>query len=228
MMRRRMTSLGGLLALAIAGCSGGGESTTAAETVADTGSTGPDSTPPVETGETEPPDTSTTAVDETTTDDPGQTETGDTTVGEATDETTAGECPEVMIVGDWLSEGENVAPLLVDVLNLVSVEASFDEVTYEVNSVDGDGAMYQQSGTWTSELCPGSETKYRIVLEQTAPSALTAEGIYEIDGCMDPAMMRYEVIQTMPDLGAVAPTCDDDFGAGAFGADNIQIFVRQP
>jgi hypothetical protein len=25
----------------------------------------------------------------------------------------------------------------------------------------------------------------------------------------------------------VAPTCDDDFGTGQFGADNIQIFIRQ-
>ena len=227
MMRRTM-----ILALAIAGCNGGGESTTAAETVAGTSTGTAEDTinPPSDTAnpftDTGSSSSSDSGEAETT---PEPTTADETTVGEETTAgtTTTGECAEVELVGRWLSEGDNVAPLLVQVANLVSIEAIFEEITYEVNSVDGDGAMYQQTGTWTSELCPGSETKYRIVLEQTAPSALTAEGIYEIDGCMDPAMMRYEVIQTMPDLGYAPPTCDDDFGAGAFGADNIQIFLRQ-
>jgi hypothetical protein len=225
MMRRTM-----ILALAIAGCNGGGESTTAAETVNGTGTTGT----PEETGnpvtDTGNPVTDTGMPGTSESGEPGTGEStaADTTAGEETTAgTTTGECPEVELVGEWLSEGENVAPLLVQVLNLTSVQATFEEVTYVVTSTDGDGAMYEQTGTWTSELCPGSDTKYRIVLEQTAPSALTAEGIYEVDNCMDPALMRYEVIQTMPDLGAPAPTCDDDFGTGPFGTDNIQIFIRQ-
>lgn len=225
MMRRTM-----ILALAIAGCNGGGESTTAAETAAGTGTTGtPEETgtPMTETGTPVTSDTGTPLTSDTGETGPGETTAADTTAGEESSGGTTGGCAEVELVGTWLSEGENVAPLLVNVLNLVSVEAIFDDVTFEVNSTDADGAMGQQLGTWTSELCPGSDTKYHIVLEQTSPSAITVEGIYEIDGCMDPAVMRYEVIQTQPDLGAVAPTCDDDFGAGAFGADNIQVFVRQ-
>lgn len=221
-----------ILALTMAGCSGGGESTTAAETVADTGSTSaPADTEPGGTEEppnpTEPTAGPTTGM---TTSDTGDTDSADdtTTTGDTMGETTTGACPEVALEGEWLSEGDDVAPLLVDLLNLVSVQAIFGEVTFEVNSTDGDGAMGQQTGTYTIEPCPGSETKYRIVLDQTAPNAIVAEGIFEIDGCMDPAVMRYEVIQTQPDVGALAPTCDDDFGAGAFGADNIQIFVRQP
>ncbi|MCX4244964.1 hypothetical protein [Paraliomyxa miuraensis] len=217
-----------ILALAITGCSGGGESTTAAETVADTGSTSSDTTPPDETGpqtDTTPgTGTGTTAVGS----DTGDTE-ADTTAGEETAmATTTGECPDVELVGEWLSEGENVAPLLAGApFNLVSIQAIFDEVTYEVNSADAGGSMYQQTGTWTADPCPGTENKFHIVLEQTAPSALTAEGIYEIDPCMDPAMMRYEVIQVMPDIGFVAPTCDDDFGTVDPGADNTQVYVRQ-
>jgi len=230
MMRRMM-----ILALAITGCSGGGESTTAAETAAETGSTSTpaetDTTPaqtdttPAET-DTTPAETDTapTTTGET---DPGETTAADTTAGEETTAGTTGGCPEVSIVGEWLSEGDNVAPLLVNVLMIESIQAIFDEATFEVNSTNTEGQTGQQLGTWTSELCPGSETKYRIVLEQTAPNAITVEGIYEIDGCMDPAVMRYEVIQTQPDLGAAAPTCDDDFGTGQFGADNIQVFVRQ-
>jgi hypothetical protein len=220
-----------ILALAIAGCNGGGESTTAAETVAGTGTTGtPDDTTGTPPGTTVTPvtdDGDTFNSGDSAMSETAEPTTADTTVGEGTTAGTTGDCPEVAIVGTWLSEGENVAPLLVNVLNLVSVEAIFDDLTFEVNSEDADGAMGQQLGTWTSELCPGSETKYHIVLEQTSPSAITVEGIYAIDGCMDPAVMRYEVIQTQPDLGAVAPTCDDDFGDGQFGADNIQIFVHQ-
>lgn len=224
MMRRLM-----ILAVATAACSGGGDSTTAAETVADTSSTGPGETsPPQDTdpGETDSPttDASTTAA----TGDTGDTDSAETTTGDTMGDTTAGDCTEVGLAGEWLSEGENVAPLLVDLAGLVSVHASFEEVTFEVSSTDTEGTMGQQSGTYTTELCPGSETKYRIVLDQTVPNAILAEGIFEIDGCEDPAVMRYEVIQTQPDVGAVAPTCDDDFGTGNFGADNIQIFVRQP
>jgi hypothetical protein len=222
MMRRTM-----ILALAITGCSGGGESTTAAETVAGTSTGTPEETDTTPMQETSPAETDTPMTSD------GETEAVDTTAGDPTtagEETamgTTGGCPEVEIVGEWLSEGKNVAPLLVNVLDIVSIQAIFDEATFEVNSTNSDGQTGQQLGTWSSEPCPGSETKHRIVLEQTAPTAITVEGIYEIDDCMDPAVMRYEVIQTQPDLGAVAPTCDDDFGAGAFGADNIQVFVRQ-
>jgi hypothetical protein len=220
-----------ILALTIAGCNGGGESTTAAETTpADTGSTGT----PEPTTTTAPEETGTPVTSETgtpVTSDTGEPETSestaaDTTAGEETATTTGG-CAEVELVGEWLSEGDNVAPLLVNVLNLVSVQALFEDITFEVNSTNTDGAMGQQTGTYSIELCPGSDTKYSIVLEQTTPSAATAEGIFEIDGCLEPAVMRYEVIQTQPDLGSAAPTCDDDFGTGDFGADNIQIFVRQ-
>lgn len=220
-----------ILALAIAGCNGGGESTTAAETaVADTGST----STPAETGTPMTEDTGTPMTEDTGTPMTGDTTageetstpmTGDTTDGEPTG--TTGGCPEVGIVGEWLSEGENVAPLLVNFLMIESIQAIFDEVTFEVNSTNTEGATGQQLGTYTVELCPGSETKYHILLEQTSPSAITVEGIYEIDNCVDPAVMRYEVIQTQPDLGSAAPTCDDDFGTGDFGTDNIQVFIRQ-
>jgi hypothetical protein len=219
-----------ILALTIAGCNGGGESTTAAETVAGTGSTGtPDETTTSaltdDTATLE--ETGTPATSDTTAAATGEPETGETTAGEETSDTTTGGCAEVELVGEWLSEGDNVAPLLVNVLNLESVQALFEEVTFQVNSTDADGNMGQQTGTYSIQACPGSDTKHSIVLDQTAPSAITVEGIFEIDGCMDPAVMRYEVIQTQPDLGAVPPTCDDDFGTGQFGADNIQVFVRQ-
>lgn len=217
-----------ILALAIAGCNGGGESTTAAESVSDTGTSSPSE-------ETASPDTGTPMTGDTGTHTTGASDSGDSGVEPGTGDTTAGEeessdttggCPEVELVGEWLSEGEDVAPLLMG-FEIVSIEARFEESTFEVNSTNTDGQTAQQLGTYVAEPCPGSETKLHILLEQTVPNAITVEGIFEIDGCMDPAVMRYEVIQTQPDVGVVAPTCDDDFGAGQFGADNVQIFVRQ-
>lgn len=221
-----------ILALAIAGCNGGGESTTAAETAVGTGTTGT----PEDTGTPMTEDTGTPVTGDTgtpMTSDTGESEdtatpmTGDTTEGAVDTGSTTGGCADVSIVGEWLSEGQNVAPLLVDFLMIESIQAIFDELTFEVNSTNVEGATGQQLGTYTVELCPGSETKYHILLEQTSPGAITVEGIYEIDGCMDPAVMRYEVIQTEPSVGTAAPTCDDDFGTGDFGTDNIQVFVRQ-
>ncbi|MCA9655194.1 MAG: hypothetical protein KC501_35090 [Myxococcales bacterium] len=214
-----------LLVFALSACNGGGESTTVAMTSAD--DTGPGDSTGVAT--TDAPTTDEPTTDTPTTDAPttGDTDSADTT-GDDTGGTTAGVCDDVGIEGNWLSEGENVAQLLVDVLDIVSITATFTETTFDVNSTDGSGAMVQQTGTYAVEPCPGSDTKFSIILEQTAPQAITVEGIYEIDGCQDPAVMTYEVIQTQPDVGAVPPTCDDDFGTGAFGQDNVQIFVRQP
>lgn len=222
-MKRRLM----ILALATTGCTGGGESTTAAATAADSSTGTPaDTEAPEDTGTPVTGDTGTPTTGSTG--DTADTMSVDDSTTAAETSGTTGGCADVELVGEWLSEGENVAPLLVNVLNLVSVQAIFADITFEVNSTNGDGAMGQQTGTYAIELCPGSDTKYSITLDQTVPSAITVEGILEIDGCMDPAVMRYEVIQTQPDLGALAPTCDDDFGAGQFGADNIQIFVRQP
>ncbi|MEM9454831.1 MAG: hypothetical protein AAGF11_11675 [Myxococcota bacterium] len=134
----------------------------------------------------------------------------------------------VTIVGTWVSEGEDVAQLLVDTLMVGSIDATFEDLTFEVDSADGDGApLFTQTGNYMVEQCPGSMTKFSIILEQTSPVPATVEGIYEIDDSADPAVMQYEVIQTVPDAGAIAPTCDDDFGTGQFGADNVQIFRRQ-
>lgn len=217
------TKLITLLALAIAGCSGSGESTTQAMTSADSGDTGMTSGDPSTSG------SPTTSNESTGTPDPttgGEMTTGET---ESADEsgTTEGPQPEMGIEGTWLSEGDNVAQLLVDTLDIVRIDAVFDELTFEVTSEDGSGTMGVQTGTYASTPCPGSDTMFSIVLEQTSPSAITVEGIYEIDTSVDPNVLTYEVIQTQPNVGFPAPTCDDGFAAGAFGQDNVQIFERQ-
>ncbi|HQU97021.1 MAG TPA: hypothetical protein PLO39_12810, partial [Saprospiraceae bacterium] len=69
---------------------------------------------------------------------------------------------------------------------------------------------------------------YTIKLNQTSPTALTAEGIFEVSA--DNKTMKYEVVQTEPSLGIAPPTAAGGFGStagGAFGTNVVQNFVRR-
>jgi hypothetical protein len=161
------------------------------------------------------------------TDGPGETDTSDPTdpTDPTSDDTTAGMDP-VTIEGTWLSEGENVAPLLVELTNAVSISATFTSNTFTVTTVDGDGQEVSQNGVWIAE-----ETEFgdimAITLEQSVPQSITVEGIYEIDNSTNPPTMRYEVVQTVPSVGAQVPTPELGFGGTNLGADLTQIFIWQ-
>ncbi|MCB9675748.1 MAG: hypothetical protein H6737_11560 [Alphaproteobacteria bacterium] len=123
------------------------------------------------------------------------------------------------IVGDWVSEGADVAPLLA-ANDVVRVDASFmDDGTYVVTSTDSQGAEIDFSGTFTLDE---TTSPAGIVLEQTSPYGATARGIWEYDG----SMMRYEVVQD--GLGFTAPSSDSGFGStsgpGLEAGWNIQTF----
>lgn len=132
------------------------------------------------------------------------------------------------IVGDWISEGDNVAQGLQDLVNTESITASFSEDnSYVVVSVDESGSEVTFTGTYET----GEETSSgirSIRLEQAQPVSVVSEGIFEIDG----NTMTYEVIQTDPDIGATAPTVEGGFGSTVIGGQEtgsywVQTFVRQ-
>lgn len=133
---------------------------------------------------------------------------------------------EITLEGTWLSEGDNVAPLLVQLTHAVSISAVFGPQAFTVDTVDDQGQMVQQVGVYTAEPS-GVGNIFNITLEQTMPQALTVEGIFEIDDSVSPAILTYEVVQTEPDVGAVPPTAAGGFGSTSFGSDLTQIFVRQ-
>lgn len=110
------------------------------------------------------------------------------------------------IVGDWLSEGEDLAPLFVT-LTYDTVEATFNEdASYEVLLTDQAGSQTTFLGTYSVDESTSPAT---IVLNQTTPQELTSEGIFEIvDG-----VMTYEVAQTSPDLGITPANPTDGFGS---------------
>ncbi|HQU73034.1 MAG: hypothetical protein KDI06_06935 [Calditrichaeota bacterium] len=133
-----------------------------------------------------------------------------------------------VIEGSWLSDGSNVAPLLAG-LGFASISASFaSNNTYSVVATDTGGFQITFSGTYTAEAST-VDGIFNITLNQSVPSAIVSEGIYEVDASMTPNQMRYEVVQTEPSLGT-PPTAEAGFGSsagGILGNSNIQVFVRQ-
>lgn len=132
------------------------------------------------------------------------------------------------IVGDWLSEGENVAPGLRDLASTARITATFNEDnSYVVVSVDNSGSEVTFTGTYETGEENASGVR-SISLEQAQPVSVVSEGIFEIDG----NTMTYEVIQTDPDIGATAPTVGGGFGSTVIGGQEtgaywVQTFVKQ-
>lgn len=133
------------------------------------------------------------------------------------------------IVGTWLSAGDDVATGLATFFAIDSIVATFeDDQTYTVLQYAGGS---DQPGTLTGTYVVGDQPEGQIreiTLTQNVPSALTAEGIFRVTG----STMRYEVIQSQPDIGATAPTVSGGFGstvaAGATTDLWIQDYVRVP
>jgi hypothetical protein len=135
---------------------------------------------------------------------------------------------KIGVVGEWYSSGDNVAPLLVTYFKVDSIYAKFDSNnTYLVESF-AEGTKTTYSGTYSQENS-GFGTIWNITLNQTTPTAVTSEGIFEISVDADPYTMQYEVTQTQPDIGATAPTAESGFGStsgGNLGMMNVQKFVK--
>jgi hypothetical protein len=221
------------------GCSGSGVSTTARTTTDTLGETGDASADADASASDDPSVDSDTPSDDSSTDPTDATDPTDPTdptdatdPTDPTDPTAEGTdgndtTPEpVTLQGVWLSEGENIAPLLVDLTGAMSITATFGDNTFTVVTIDDQGQEVQQVGVYVATPSEVGEI-YDIVLEQTMPSVITVEGIYEVDNSTDPPTLRYEVVQTEPGVGAVPPTAEGGFGSTSFGADLTQIYVRQ-
>jgi len=134
------------------------------------------------------------------------------------------------IMGNWLSEGANVAPLLVTYFNVLKVEAEFKtDYTYKVNQFNiGNTTTTPDlifTGTYEIEKST-TDNIWTITCNQELPYAATASGIFEVK--TNPEVMWYEVVQTTGTQN-VPPTPQAGFGSsngGSLGTINIQKFVR--
>lgn len=134
------------------------------------------------------------------------------------------------IMGNWLSEGDNVAPLLVTYFLVLKVEAEFkDNFTYVVNQFNiGNTTTVPDlvfTGTYEIEKSTTGNI-WTVTVNQDLPYAAVASGIFEIK--TSPEVLWYEVVQTSGTQN-VPPTPELGFGSsngGTLGLINIQKFVR--
>lgn len=147
---------------------------------------------------------------------------------DSSDDTTTPPVEQDKIVNTWISEGAGVAPGLVTLLKTVKITATFNSNnTYTVIAKDSAGAEVTYSGTYSVSENTGTAIR-SITLNQSAPTSVTSQGIYEVDA---KGMMKYEVIQTTPAInGFTPPVPAEGFGSTKYlgtplGATYIQGFV---
>lgn len=132
---------------------------------------------------------------------------------------------EDALVGTWVSEGSNIAPILVTLFNYDLVVVEFTEVgTVSLTTRVAGQSPSTIDGTYAvTEDGTGSKI-YEIDIIY---AAFEQGGIVEIDAAASPDEMKLEVVQTVPDIGATVPTPAAGFGADpALGTSNIQTYVR--
>ncbi len=132
------------------------------------------------------------------------------------------------LTGEWISAGEDIAPLLRQGgFEIDALEVTFTETDYAGVILLGTGDEVPYGGTYSVNR---NTTPWTIVLRQTAPQALTSQGLVEVTGSGDAAVMRLEIVQVdPPTLGAQPPTPEGGFGSTQGvedPADNIQIYRR--
>ena len=97
-------------------------------------------------------------------------------------------------------------------------------MSYTVEQFDTNGTKLTLSGVYTQTKSSEGDI-YTIEVNQSSPAALVSEGIFEVSG----STMRYEIVQTSPDIGAIPPTPAGGFGStngGALGNINIQVYQK--
>ena len=139
------------------------------------------------------------------------------------------------IVGVWVSDSTNVAPLLYGApFHVRKIVATFKaNGTYTVIQTDSSQTSLTLTGVWLAAAGGAAAPKDKIrtiTVNQGTPSSLTAEGIYEVSVAAGTITMNYEVVQTEPPLaGVTKPTAAAGFGStagGTFGMINVQKYVR--
>lgn len=139
------------------------------------------------------------------------------------------------IVGVWVSDSANVAPLLYGApFHVRKIVATFKaNGTYTVVQTDSSQTSLTLTGIYIAAAggAAAPKDKIRIItVNQGTPSSLTAEGIYEVSVADGTVTMNYEIVQTEPPLAGVSkPTAEGGFGStagGAFGMINVQKYVR--
>lgn len=152
----------------------------------------------------------------------------DVTVQPDADNTNNG-TPSPTLVGDWISQGQDVAPILrqggFEVEALTVTFGRDGSYVGELRLASGDVVPY--GGTFVVD--DGTDP-WGIALTQTAPQGLTSQGIVAVEEGVGGLVMRFEVVQVDPPTpGFQPPTPQGGFGSTRgtdHPADNIQVYRR--
>jgi hypothetical protein len=143
-------------------------------------------------------------------------------------EQTPMQTPQQLLTGTWLSQGNDVAPLLAGPpFNNTSIKATFNsDGSYTVVSIDTSNKMVNYAGTYA--ITPTTVMGLLdIQCNQSMPSNAVAQGIYQIDTSVMPARMQYEVVQTQPTNGLTPPSADKGFGSTIYNGKQISTLIQK-
>lgn len=147
---------------------------------------------------------------------------GDTDTGGGGDTDTGGGSGGT-IVGDWLSEGQDLSELFAPYYSTITAAFRKDG-SYTVVATDTDGKSVTFLGTYTDDTRTDPAS---IELVQTSPSNAVSDGIYAVDG----DTLTYEVVIVEPSYGYTPATPATGFGSTSgpkLGAgQNVQTYRRQ-
>ena len=139
----------------------------------------------------------------------GDTDAGtdsDTDAGTDTDTDTGTDADP--IVGDWVSQGTDLAPLFRNAFfDYQRIDGGFAaDGTYAVLVTLNDGGTVTLTGTYATDT---GTTPHTITVEQTAPEAQSSAGIYAVSG----GTLTYEIASES--AGCTPPTPAGGFGSSS-------------
>lgn len=148
--------------------------------------------------------------------------------GNAVGTTGTGGMQQNPLIGSWLSQGADVAPLLAGApFNNVKVTATFNaDGTYTVVSFDTSNKEIDYAGTYET-MDSGINGIVQIRLTESSPTTAQVEGMYQIDTTQKPERMQYEAVQTQPTNGLTPPTPDKGFGSSLFNGKQISTLIQK-
>ncbi len=138
---------------------------------------------------------------------------------------------ELILVGEWVSEGADVAPLLREApLSLSRLQANFkSDQSFLVTITNQQGESFNLSGQYSVILNQTITGPHEIELRQAQPEASFSQGIWTVEN----DILTYEVVQVEPPLPGnnTPPNAMSGFGSsnqGELGSDNVQVYRRRP
>jgi len=141
------------------------------------------------------------------------------------------------IVGKWVSEGENIAPLLYGNEPFIrNITATFrPDGSYLAVYTDSSDVVRTYTGVYTATEggAPAPNDRIRMIeLQQYAGAdTLLLQGMYEVTVAESDIFMKMEVVQVVPPIPIMTPpTPASGFGStsgGSIGETNLQHFVKQ-